>query len=128
MRGRLVGAFLLCLFVGLVALGKVEALISKVSYEVKPGAPGYLILVIPNTYGISLNKFGISLAVEGTVTGALALQGTGPAVVEGGPMYWVVTLPGAGLAPKGILLVSVKVPVGTDPTGVVARLVAYKVS
>lgn len=128
MRGKLLGALLLGLLVGVVALGKVEALIPEVGYEVKPGAPGYLLLVIPNTYGVSLNKFGISLVVEGTVTGALALQGTGPAVIEGGPMYWVVTLPGAGLAPKGILLVSVKVPAGTDLKAAVGKIVGYKVS
>lgn len=128
MRGKLLGALLLGLVVGVVALGKVEAVIPKLGYEVKPGAPGYMLLVIPNTSGISLNKFGISLAVEGTVTGALALQGTGPAVVEGGAMYWTITLPGAGLAPKGVLLVSVKVPAGTDLKTAVVRIVGYKVS
>ncbi|MEN3009541.1 MAG: hypothetical protein ABDI20_00915 [Candidatus Bipolaricaulaceae bacterium] len=128
MRSTLVGALLVGLLFGVVALGKVEAVIPQVGYEVLPGAPGHVLLVIPNTYGVSLNKFGISLAVEGTVTGALALQGTGPAVIEGGPMYWVVTLPGAGLAPKGILLVSVKVPAGTDIKAVVAKIVGYKVS
>ncbi len=128
MRGKLLGALLLGLVVGVVALGKVEVVIPKLGYEVKPGVPGYMLLVIPNTSGISLNKFGISLAVEGTVTGALALQGTGPAVVEGGPMYWTITLPGAGLAPKGVLLVSVKVPAGTDLKTAVVRIVGYKVS
>lgn len=128
MRVKLGGALLLGLLVGVVALGQVRTLIPEVGYEVKPGAPGYVILVIPNTYGEPLNKFGISLKVEGTVTGALALQGTGPAVIEGGPMYWVVQLPGAGLAPRGILFVSVKVPAGTDPKAVVARIVGYRVS
>ncbi|MCS7216636.1 MAG: hypothetical protein N2507_02655 [Candidatus Bipolaricaulota bacterium] len=128
MRSTLVGALLVGLLFGVVALGKVEAVIPQVGYEVLPGAPGYVLLVIPNAYGVSLNKFGISLAVEGTVTGALALQGTGPAVIEGGPLYWVVSLPGAGLAPKGILLVSVKVPAGTDIKAVVAKIVGYKVS
>ncbi len=128
MRGKLLGALLLGLVVGVVALGKVEAVIPKLGYEVKPGAPGYMLLVIPNTSGISLNKLGISLAVEGTVTGALALQGTGPAVIEGGPLYWTITLPGVGLAPKGVLLVSVKLPAGTDLKTAVARIVGYKVS
>lgn len=128
MGGKLVAALAMGLLVGVVALGKVEAVIPEVGYEVKAGAPGYLLLVIPNTYGVSLNKFGISLAVEGTVTGALALQGTGPAVIEGGPMYWTITLPKEGLAPKGVLLVSVKVPAGTDLKAAVARVVGYKVS
>jgi hypothetical protein len=70
---------------------------------------------------------GYSLSVEGTVTGALALKGTGPVVIEGGPMYWVVTLPGDGLAPKGVLLVSVKIPAAADIKAVVAKVVGYKI-
>ncbi|MBC7222597.1 hypothetical protein H5T56_06430 [Candidatus Bipolaricaulota bacterium] len=127
MRAKLVVALVLALLLGVAGLAKIER-VAEVGYEVKAGAPGYLILVIPNTLSTSLNKFGISLSVEGTVTGALALQGTGPAVIEGGPMYWVVTLPGAGLAPKGILLVSVKVPAGTDLKAAVVKVVGYKIS
>lgn len=126
MRGVLALALAALVF-GVVGLATVEQVV-EVGYEVKAGAPGYLLLVIPNAQDFSLNKFGISLSVEGTVTGALALQGTGPAVIEGGPMYWVVTLPGAGLAPKGILLVSVKVPAGTDLKAAVVKVVGYKIS
>lgn len=127
MRAKLVVALVAAFLLGVAGLAKIER-VAEVGYEVKAGAPGYLILVIPNTLSTSLNKFGISLSVEGTVTGALALQGTGPAVIEGGPMYWVVTLPGAGLAPKGILLVSVKVPAGTDLKAAVVKVVGYKIS
>lgn len=127
MRAKLVVALVAAFLLGVAGLAKIET-VAEVGYEVKAGAPGYLILVIPNTLSTSLNKFGISLSVEGTVTGALALQGTGPAVIEGGPMYWVVTLPGAGLAPKGILLVSVKVPAGTDLKAAVVKVVGYKIS
>ena len=126
MRGKWVAALLVFLVFGVVGLAKIERVV-EVGYEVKAGAPGYLILVIPNTIDVSLNKFGISLSVEGTVTGALALGGTGPAVIEGGPMYWVVTLPGAGLAPKGVLFVSVKIPAGTDLKAAVARVIGYKI-
>lgn len=126
MRGVLALALAALVF-GVVGLATVEQVV-EVGYEVKAGAPGYILLVIPNAQDFSLNKFGISLSVEGTVTGALALQGTGPAVIEGGPMYWVVTLPGAGLAPKGILLVSVKVPAGTDLKAAVVKVVGYKIS
>ncbi len=127
MRAKWVVALVAAFLLGVAGLAKIET-VAEVSYEVKAGAPGYLILVIPNALSTSLNKFGISLSVEGTVTGALALQGTGPAVIEGGPMYWVVTLPGAGLAPKGILLVSVKVPAGTDLKAAVVRVMGYKIS
>lgn len=127
MRAKLVVALVAAFLLGVAGLAKIEK-VAEVGYEVKAGAPGYLILVIPNTLSTSLNKFGISLSVEGTVTGALALQGTGPAVIEGGPMYWVVTLPGAGLSPKGILLVSVKVPAGTDLKAAVVKVVGYKIS
>lgn len=126
MRAKLVVAFAL-IVLGVVGLAKVER-VAEVNYEVKAGAPGYALVIIPNTLDVSLNKFGISLSLEGTVTGALALQGTGPATIEGGPMYWVITLPGAGLAPKGILLVSVKVPVGADLKAAVGKIVAYKIS
>ncbi len=127
MRAKWVVALVAAFLLGVAGLAKIET-VAEVSYEVKAGAPGYLILVIPNALSTSLNKFGISLSVEGAVTGALALQGTGPAVIEGGPMYWVVTLPGAGLAPKGILLVSVKVPAGTDLKAAVVRVMGYKIS
>ncbi len=127
MRAKLVVALAAIALLGVVGLAKID-MVAEVSYEVKAGAPGYLLLVIPNNLDISLNKFGISLAVEGTVTGALALKGTGPAVIEGGPMYWVITLPGAGLAPKGILLVSVKIPAGTDLKAAVVKVVGYKIS
>jgi len=43
-------------------------------------------------------------------------------------MYWVVTLPEDGLAPKGILLVSVKIPAGTDIKAAVVKVVGYKIS
>ena len=114
-------------FLGVAGLATIET-VAEVSYEVKAGGPGYLLLIVPNTLDTSLNKFGISLSVEGTVTGALALKGTGPAVIEGGPMYWVVTLPGDGLAPKGILFVSVKIPAGTDIKAAVVKVVGYKIS
>lgn len=127
MRAKLVVALAAIALLGVAGLAKID-MVAEVSYEVKAGAPGYLILVIPNTLDTSLNKFGISLSVEGTVTGALALKGTGPAVIEGGPMYWVITLPGAGLAPKGILLVSVKIPAGTDLKAAVVKVVGYKIS
>jgi len=126
-RAKLVAALVVAVVLGVAGLAKIEKAVT-VSYEVKAGAPGYLLLVIPNTFDFSLNKFGISLSVEGEVTGALALQGTGPAVIEGGPMYWVASLPGAGLAPKGILLVSVKVPAGVDLKAAVVKVVGYKVS
>ncbi|MCS7240880.1 MAG: hypothetical protein NZ651_06520 [Candidatus Bipolaricaulota bacterium] len=126
MRAKLVVA-LAAIVLGVVGLAKVER-VAEVSYEVKAGAPGYALVVIPNALDVSLNKFGLSLGLEGVVTGALAIQGTGPAVIEGGPMYWVITLPGAGLAPKGILLVSVKVPVGADLKAVVGKVVGYKIS
>ncbi|MGB9757359.1 MAG: hypothetical protein ACP5LJ_02275 [Candidatus Bipolaricaulaceae bacterium] len=127
MRAKLVVALAAIVFLGVAGLAKIDA-VAEVSYEVKAGAPGYLLLVIPNTLDTSLNKFGISLSVEGTVTGALALKGTGPAVIEGGPMYWVITLPGDGLSPKGVLLVSVKIPAGTDLKAAVAKVVGYKIS
>ena len=127
MRAKLWVALLVATLVGVVGLAKIERVV-EVGYEVKAGAPGYVLLIIPNTQDFSLNKFGLSLSVEGTVTGALALKGTGPAVIEGGPMYWVVTLPGEGLAPKGVLLVSVKIPAGVDLKAVVAKVVGYKIS
>jgi len=127
MRAKLWVALLVATLVGVVGLAKIERVV-EVGYEVKAGAPGYVLLIIPNTQDFSLNKFGLSLSVEGTVTGALALKGTGPAVIEGGPMYWVVTLPGEGLAPKGVLLVSVKIPAGADLKAVVAKVVGYKLS
>jgi|YelNatPaOPRAMG01_1025707.scaffolds.fasta_scaffold40767_3 hypothetical protein len=127
MRAKLVVALAVAAFLGVAGLAKIDT-VAEVSYEVKAGAPGYLLLIVPNTLDTSLNKFGISLSVEGTVTGALALKGTGPAVIEGGPMYWVVTLPGDGLAPKGILLVSVKIPAGTDIKAAVVKVVGYKIS
>jgi hypothetical protein len=127
MRAKLVVALAVVAFLGVAGLAKIDT-VAEVSYEVKAGAPGYLLLIVPNTLDTSLNKFGISLSVEGTVTGALALKGTGPAVIEGGPMYWVVTLPGDGLAPKGILLVSVKIPAGTDIKAAVVKVVGYKIS
>jgi len=127
MRAKLWVALLVATLVGVVGLAKIERVV-EVGYEVKAGAPGYVLLIIPNTQDFSLNKFGLSLSVEGTVTGALALKGTGPAVIEGGPMYWVVTLPGEGLAPKGVLLVSVKIPAGADLKAVVAKVVGYKIS
>lgn len=127
MRAKLVVALAVAVFLGVAGLAKID-MVAKVSYEVKAGAPGYLLLIVPNTLDTSLNKFGISLSVEGTVTGALALKGTGPAVIEGGPMYWVVTLPGDGLAPKGVLLVSVKIPAGTDIKAAVVKVVGYKIS
>lgn len=126
MRGVLALALAALVF-GVVGLATVEQVV-EVGYEVKAGAPGYILLVIPNAQDFSLNKFGISLSVEGTVTGALALKGTGPAVIEGGPMYWVITLPGNGLAPKGILLVSVKIPEGVDLKAAVVKVVGYKIS
>ncbi|MBC7318663.1 hypothetical protein H5T57_05420 [Candidatus Bipolaricaulota bacterium] len=126
MRGVLALALAALVF-GVVGLATVEQVV-EVGYEVKAGAPGYILLVIPNAQDFSLNKFGISLSVEGTVTGALALKGTGPAVIEGGPMYWVITLPGDGLAPKGILLVSVKIPEGVDLEAAVVKVVGYKIS
>lgn len=126
MRGVLALALAALVF-GVVGLATVEQVV-EVGYEVKAGAPGYILLVIPNAQDFSLNKFGISLSVEGTVTGALALKGTGPAVIEGGPMYWVITLPGDGLAPKGILLVSVKIPEGVDLKAAVVKVVGYKIS
>jgi len=126
MRAKLVVALAVAAFLGVAGLAKIDT-VAEVSYEVKAGAPGYLLLIVPNTLDTSLNKFGISLSVEGTVTGALALKGTGPAVIEGGPMYWVVTLPGDGLAPKGVLLVSVKIPAGADIKAVVAKVVGYKI-
>ena len=89
---------------GVVGLAKIERVV-EVGYEVKAEASGYLV----------------------TGTGALALGGTGPAVIEGGPMYWVITLPGAGLAPKGVLFVSVKIPAGTDLKAAVARVIGYKI-
>jgi len=127
MRAKLVVALAVAAFLGVAGLAKIDT-VAEVSYEVKAGAPGYLLLIVPNTLDTSLNKFGISLSVEGTVTGALALKGTGPAVIEGGPMYWVVTLPEDGLAPKGILLVSVKIPAGTDIKAAVVKVVGYKIS
>lgn len=127
MRAKLVVALTAVALLGVAGLAKIET-VAEVGYEVKAGAPGYLLLVIPNTLDTSLNKFGISLSVEGTVTGALALKGTGPAVIEGGPMYWVITLPKDGLAPKGILLVSVKIPAGTDLKAAVVKVVGYKIS
>ena len=127
MGAKLAVALAVVAFLGVAGLAKIDT-VAEVSYEVKAGAPGYLLLIVPNALDTSLNKFGISLSVEGTVTGALALKGTGPAVIEGGPMYWVVTLPGDGLAPKGILLVSVKIPAGTDIKAAVVKVVGYKIS
>jgi len=127
MGAKLAVALAVVAFLGVAGLAKIDT-VAEVSYEVKAGAPGYLLLIVPNALDTSLNKFGISLSVEGTVTGALALKGTGPAVIEGGPMYWVVTLPGDGLAPKGILLVSVKIPTGTDIKAAVVKVVGYRIS
>ena len=127
MGAKLAVAVAAVALLGVAGLAKIET-VAEVSYEVKAGAPGYLLLIVPNALDTSLNKFGISLSVEGTVTGALALKGTGPAVIEGGPMYWVITLPGDGLAPKGILLVSVKIPTGTDIKAAVVKVVGYKIS
>jgi len=127
MGAKLAVALAVVAFLGVAGLAKIDT-VAEVSYEVKAGAPGYLLLIVPNALDTSLNKFGISLSVEGTVTGALALKGTGPAVIEGGPMYWVITLPGDGLAPKGILLVSVKIPTGTDIKAAVVKVVGYKIS
>ena len=126
MRAKFLVALLVATLVGVAGLAQ-EIRVAKVGYEVKAGAPGYVLLLIPNPQDFSLNKFGISLSVEGTVTGALVLKGTGPAVIKGGPMYWVVMLPGDGLAPKGILLVSVKIPAGADIKAVVAKVVGYKI-
>jgi hypothetical protein len=126
MRAKFLVALLVATLVGVAGLAKI-IWVGEVGYEVKAGAPGYVLLLIPNTQDFSLNKFGISLSVEGTVTGALALKGTGPVVIEGGPMYWVVTLPGDGLAPKGVLLVSVKIPAAADIKAVVAKVVGYKI-
>ena len=125
MRAKFLVALLVATLVGVVGLAQQKIWVGKVGYEVKAGAPGYVLLIIPNAQDFPLNKFGISLSVEGTVTGALALKGTGPAVIEGGPMYWVVTLPGDGLAPKGVLLVSVKIPAGADIKAVVAKVVGW---
>jgi hypothetical protein len=126
MRAKFLVALLVAMLVGVAGLAQ-EIRVAKVGYEVKAGAPGYVLLIIPNAQDFPLNKFGISLSVEGTVTGALVLKGTGPAVIKGGPMYWVVMLPGDGLAPKGILLVSVKIPAGADIKAVVAKVVGYKI-